>query len=224
MQARDGGGMPPPPGRPSSRRPPAASPPRGTRRRGPRDRRRRRGDRRAGQPLLRLQGEALRRGDRAPPSTWGTCSRASGATWPTTSPGSWCTGRRNARDRVHTPLLLLLHSATEPHAVKLFRRDLNRTALPLLAEQIGGDDAAVRAAMVDGTAHRVRDHAPRAPPQGVRGGPWRRTGGPPVQEPRGLYRLRPRGCGFHSRCRRRTASTREFMLVTIPGVPCPAGA
>ena len=159
-------------------------------RRGPRDRRRRRGDRRAGQPLLRLQGEALRRGDRARPGHRGTCSRASGETWPTTSPGSWCTGRRTHRTGWYTPLLLLLHSATEPRAVKLFRRDLNRTAIPLLAEQIGGEDAAVRAAMVDGTAHGVRDHAPRAPPQGVRGRPWRRAGGPPVQEPRRLYRLK----------------------------------
>ena len=52
------------------------------------------------------------------------------------------------RDRVHTPILLMLHSATEPHAVKLFRRDLDRTELRLLAERIGGDDAAVRAAMI----------------------------------------------------------------------------
>ncbi len=57
-------------------------------------------------------------------------------------------GQEDAPDRVHTPLLLLLHSATEPHAVKLFRRDLNRTELQLLAERIGGDDAAVRAAMI----------------------------------------------------------------------------
>jgi AcrR family transcriptional regulator len=57
-------------------------------------------------------------------------------------------GREDWRDKGHTPLLLLLHSATEPRAVRLFRRDLNRTALPLLAERIGGDDAAVRAAMV----------------------------------------------------------------------------
>ena len=47
-----------------------------------------------------------------------------------------------------TPLLLLLHSAAEPGAIELFRRDLDRTELPLLAEQIGGDDAAVRAVMV----------------------------------------------------------------------------
>jgi AcrR family transcriptional regulator len=57
-------------------------------------------------------------------------------------------GREGSRDPVYTPLLLLLHSATDPNAIKLFRRDLNRTELPLLAEQIGGDDAAVRAVMV----------------------------------------------------------------------------
>ena len=57
-------------------------------------------------------------------------------------------GREDSWDRGYTPVLLLLHSATEPGAVKLFRRDLNRTVLPLLAEQIGGDDAAVRAVMV----------------------------------------------------------------------------
>lgn len=57
-------------------------------------------------------------------------------------------GRENSPDRVYTPLLLLLRSAAEPGAVKLFQRDLNRTELPLLAEQIGGNDAAVRAVMV----------------------------------------------------------------------------
>jgi AcrR family transcriptional regulator len=57
-------------------------------------------------------------------------------------------GRQDAPDRLHTPLLLLLHSATEPRAVELFRWDLNRTVVPLIAEQIGGDDAAVRAAMI----------------------------------------------------------------------------
>jgi AcrR family transcriptional regulator len=57
-------------------------------------------------------------------------------------------GQEEWRGKGYTPLMLLLHSATEPHAIKLFRRDLNRTALPLLAEQIGGDDAEVRAAMV----------------------------------------------------------------------------
>ena len=55
-------------------------------------------------------------------------------------------GQEGAPGRVRTPLLLLLHSAPEPRAVKLFRRDLDRTALPLLAKQIG-DDEAVRAAM-----------------------------------------------------------------------------
>ena len=57
-------------------------------------------------------------------------------------------GGDDAPDGVLTPLLLLLHSATAPGAVKLFRRDLDRTELPLLAEQIGGDDSAVRAVMV----------------------------------------------------------------------------
>jgi AcrR family transcriptional regulator len=57
-------------------------------------------------------------------------------------------GREDSRDWGYTPLLLLLHSATVPGAIKLFRRDLDRTELPLLAEQIGGDDAAVRAVMV----------------------------------------------------------------------------
>jgi hypothetical protein len=49
---------------------------------------------------------------------------------------------------VLTPLLLLLHSAAEPRAIELFRRDLDRTQLRLLAEHIGGAAAAVRAAMV----------------------------------------------------------------------------
>jgi hypothetical protein len=44
--------------------------------------------------------------------------------------------------------LLLLRCATVPGAIKLFRRDLDRTELPLLAEQIGGKDAAVRAVMI----------------------------------------------------------------------------
>jgi AcrR family transcriptional regulator len=57
-------------------------------------------------------------------------------------------GRDDGPDGVLTPLLLLLHSAAEPGALKLFRRDLNRSELPLLAEQIGGDDSALRAVMV----------------------------------------------------------------------------
>ena len=31
------------------------------------------------------------------PSTWGNCSGTGGRTWRTTSPGSWCTGRRTRR-------------------------------------------------------------------------------------------------------------------------------
>jgi AcrR family transcriptional regulator len=57
--------------------------------------------------------------------------------------------QEEAGDRGHMPLLLLLHSAAEPGALELFRRDLNRNVLPLLAEQIGGgSDDAVRAVMV----------------------------------------------------------------------------
>jgi AcrR family transcriptional regulator len=57
-------------------------------------------------------------------------------------------GQEEWRGKGYTPLMLLLHSATEPGAVELFRRDLNSTELRLLAERIGGDDAAVRAAMI----------------------------------------------------------------------------
>jgi AcrR family transcriptional regulator len=57
-------------------------------------------------------------------------------------------GQEGSGDRAHTPLLLLLHSAAEPGALGLFRRDLDRNVLPLLAEQLGGEDAAVRAVMV----------------------------------------------------------------------------
>jgi AcrR family transcriptional regulator len=57
-------------------------------------------------------------------------------------------GRKDDPEGVLTPLLLLLHSAAEPRAIELFRQDLDRTQLRILAEQIGGDDAAVRAAMV----------------------------------------------------------------------------
>jgi AcrR family transcriptional regulator len=57
-------------------------------------------------------------------------------------------GREDFPDRGYTPLLLLLHSAAEPRAVKLFRRDLDRTELPPLAELIGGADASIRAVMV----------------------------------------------------------------------------
>src|SRR5689334_15853443 len=57
-------------------------------------------------------------------------------------------GHEGSGERGHVPLLLLLHSAAEPGALELFRRDLDRNVLPLLAEQIGGDDASVRAVMV----------------------------------------------------------------------------
>jgi AcrR family transcriptional regulator len=57
-------------------------------------------------------------------------------------------GGKETPDGLLTPLLLLLHSAAEPRAIELFRQDLDRTQLRLLAEQIGGDDAGVRAAMV----------------------------------------------------------------------------
>jgi AcrR family transcriptional regulator len=57
-------------------------------------------------------------------------------------------GGEDAPDGLLTPLLLLLHSAAEPCAIELFRRDLDRTQLRILAEHIGGDDASVRAAMV----------------------------------------------------------------------------
>jgi AcrR family transcriptional regulator len=57
-------------------------------------------------------------------------------------------GEKDAPDGLLTPLLLLLHSAAEPRAIELFRQDLDRTQLRLLAEHIGGDAAAVRAAMV----------------------------------------------------------------------------
>ena len=57
-------------------------------------------------------------------------------------------GGEDAPDGVLTALLLLLRSAAEPRAIELFRRDLDHTQLRILAEHIGGDEAAVRAAMV----------------------------------------------------------------------------
>jgi AcrR family transcriptional regulator len=57
-------------------------------------------------------------------------------------------GGEDAPDGLLTPLLLLLHSVAEPRAIELFRQDLDRTQLRLLAEHIGGDGATVRAAMV----------------------------------------------------------------------------
>jgi AcrR family transcriptional regulator len=57
-------------------------------------------------------------------------------------------GHEDSGERGHAPLLLLLHSAAEPAALELFRRDLDRNVLPLIAERIGGAAAAVRAVMV----------------------------------------------------------------------------
>ncbi len=57
-------------------------------------------------------------------------------------------GDESLRDRGYTPLLLLMQSATEPHAIELFREDLNRTNLRPLARHIGGEGASARAAMV----------------------------------------------------------------------------
>ena len=57
-------------------------------------------------------------------------------------------GENDAPEGLLTPLLLLLRSAADPGAIELFRRDLDRTQLRLLAERIGGDEAGVRAAMV----------------------------------------------------------------------------
>jgi AcrR family transcriptional regulator len=75
-------------------------------------------------------------------------------------------GQEDSPDPGYRALLLLLHSATEPRAVEMFRWDLNRIALPPLAEQIGGDEAAVRAAMVmaqlTGFAIMHRVHRPKA--------------------------------------------------------------
>jgi AcrR family transcriptional regulator len=72
-------------------------------------------------------------------------------------------GQEHSRDRGYTPLLLLLHAATVPRAIKLFRRDLDGTELPLLAEQIGGDDSAVRSVMVMAqlTGFAIMDHVLR---------------------------------------------------------------
>jgi len=46
------------------------------------------------------------------------------------------------------PLLLMLRSATEPHAAELIRPSLERNLLRPLAEHLGGPDANLRAAMV----------------------------------------------------------------------------
>lgn len=57
-------------------------------------------------------------------------------------------GREGPLDRDRIPLLLLLRSATEPRAADLIRTSLDRNNLRLLAGQLSGADAEVRAAMV----------------------------------------------------------------------------
>ena len=108
----------------------------------------------------------------------------------TTSPGLWCTGTRNSGERGH-------HAALAPAA---FRRDARRAS-----SCSGGTSTATcyrsspsRSAATtprpgpswSWQSHGVRDHAPDAPPQGVRRRSWRRAGGPPRQDPRLLCRLK----------------------------------
>jgi AcrR family transcriptional regulator len=57
-------------------------------------------------------------------------------------------GREDIADESPIPLLLMLHSATEPHAAELIRTSLDRNVLRPLAECLEGPDAEVRAAMV----------------------------------------------------------------------------
>jgi AcrR family transcriptional regulator len=57
-------------------------------------------------------------------------------------------GREDTADESSIPLLLMLHSATEPRAAELIRTSLDRNVLRPLAECLEGPDAEVRAAMV----------------------------------------------------------------------------
>jgi AcrR family transcriptional regulator len=57
-------------------------------------------------------------------------------------------GRENNAGDRRVPLLLILRSATEPRAAELIRPSLDRNLLEPLAEQLGGPDAKVRAAIV----------------------------------------------------------------------------
>jgi len=57
-------------------------------------------------------------------------------------------GREETADERPIPLLLMLRSATEPHAAELLRTSLDRNVLRPLAERLDGPDAEVRAAMV----------------------------------------------------------------------------
>jgi AcrR family transcriptional regulator len=56
-------------------------------------------------------------------------------------------GREDKANDHQIPLLLLLHSATEPRAAELLKASLERNMLRRLAENIGGPDADIRAAM-----------------------------------------------------------------------------
>jgi AcrR family transcriptional regulator len=57
-------------------------------------------------------------------------------------------GREDIAGDRRIPLLLMLRSATEPHAAELIRTSLDRNVLRPLAERLDGPDAEVRAAMV----------------------------------------------------------------------------
>ena len=57
-------------------------------------------------------------------------------------------GREDTADESPVPLLLILHSATEPNAAELIRTSLDRNVLRPLAECLGGPDALLRAAML----------------------------------------------------------------------------
>ncbi len=57
-------------------------------------------------------------------------------------------GRENSAGDRRIPLLLILRSATEPRAAELIKPSLDRNLLRPLAEQLGGPDAKVRAAIV----------------------------------------------------------------------------
>ena len=57
-------------------------------------------------------------------------------------------GREDTADESSVPLLLILHSATEPLAAERIRTSLDRNVLRPLAECLDGPDAEVRAAMV----------------------------------------------------------------------------
>jgi AcrR family transcriptional regulator len=57
-------------------------------------------------------------------------------------------GREDTADESPIPLLLMLHSATEPRAAELIRTSLDRNVLRPLAMCLDGPDAEIRAAML----------------------------------------------------------------------------